>query len=238
MYMPMIGRHGRLMSNLNDSWMSCRASHRGTSPSNIALLPQFNVPPGVTDFSMENRPPHLPERNSPSRACLLTVAAILCIVGSYSTLNAAAEPVMMHTTNIAHGVSNAVGRAISKANKEAERNAMKHYEARERFLNQRRLSNAHDAVEKDDTVERVETLPEAKKYPSVLLLRMAALLKTDTPGYSIDFAAVDQFFPLWREQKNSLNKDEVLKDLILAVSQLAHASAIDQHIDKTIDNSI
>lgn len=139
---------------------------------------------------------------------------------------------MKHTTNLAHGVSSAVGRAISKANQEAERHALKHYEARERYLNQRRLSKEPDKLE-EEISDRIEHQVVRKKHQSALLLRMAALLRTDTPGSAIDFDAVDQFFPLWREQKDSLNKDEVLKDLILAVSQLAHASSVEQSRDKT-----
>lgn len=164
------------------------------------------------------------------QACLLTIAAVLCIIGSYSTLNAAVEPVMKHTNNIAQGVSSAVGRAISKANQEAERHAMKHYEAREKYQSQRRLSKLTKRLDDDENLDQVESSAERTKEQRALLLKMAALLRTDTRGLAIDFGAIDQFFPNWRQQKQShaLNNDEVLKDLILAVSQLAHASPIDE----------
>lgn len=210
------------MSNLNNSWMSCRTPHKTTH--NLSLLPQFAVPPGVTDFAVENRPPHLPDRNSPSRACLLTVAAVLCIVGSYNMINAAAEPVMTSTSKLARGVSSAVGRAISQANEEAQRNAQRHYDARQLYLNKRRLSGPDAAAEALPIVQAVAVRPRKQ---SALLLRMAALLKTDSPGTTIDFDALDSFFPRWREQAEGWNHDEVLRDLILAVSQLAHSASVD-----------
>lgn len=214
--------------------MSCRQTHR-TSQSGIALLPQFNVPPGVTDFALENRPPHLPDRNSPSKACILTVAACLCIIGSYSTVSVAAEPVITHTTKIARGVSNAVGRAISHANEEAERNAQKHYEAREKYFERRRLSSSSKNYDDEDPVPEPREIAPRKQSQSALLLRMAALLKTDTPGSSIDYDAVEQFFPRWRETRDERwNQEEVLKDLVLAVSQLAHTVSIDSKHTKAL----
>jgi len=59
---------------------------------------------------------------------------------------------------------------------------------------------------------------------------MAALRKTDSSGSSIDENAVEQFFPGWvQKRQNSMqwNEDAVLQDLVLAVSQLAHAVSID-----------
>ena len=72
-------------------------------------------------------------------------------------------------------------------------------------------------------------------YLDALLLRMAALLKTDTPGSSIDYDAVEQFFPRWRETRDERwNQEEVLKDLVLAVSQLAHTVSIDSKHTKAL----
>lgn len=212
--------------------MSCRSNHR-TSQSGIALLPQFNLPPGVTDFALETRPPHLPDRNSPSKACLLTAAACLCIIGSYSTVSVAAEPVILHTTNIARGMSNAVGRAISHANEQAERNAKKHYEAREKFFQRRALSYPSKNYEDDAPLPEPPDIAPRKQSQSALLLRMAALLKTDTPGSAIDYDAIEQFFPRWREKRDdSWNQDEVLKDLVLAVSQLSHTVSLEsRHVN-------
>lgn len=150
------------------------------------------------------------------------------MVGSYSTINAAAEPVMEQTTKIARGVSSAVGRAISKANEEAERNAIKHYAARERYLNQRKLSTT---LEEDAVLRATAPVAAPSMAPSVaqasdrslLLENMATLLKLDAPVPKIDFDAMDQLFPRWRKDKDLLNNEEVLHDLILAVSQLARS---------------
>jgi hypothetical protein len=58
---------------------------------------------------------------------------------------------------------------------------------------------------------------------------MAALRKADAPGSGIDDEAVEQFFPGWITHRNQKQWDEnaVLKDLVLAVSQLAHAVSVD-----------
>lgn len=241
------------MSHIDSSWMSCRQAH--SKPSNISLLPQFTVPPGVTDFAIENKPPHLPPRNSPSRVCVLTIAAVLCLVGSYSTVSAAAGPVLQHSTRIVSGMSEAVGNAISHANHEAERHAQRHYEAREQYMSRRRLSSRAQPP-------RVDSKPQAEPVPatdssaptnlpatrhsrpsrpkSALLLRMAALRKTDSPGSSIDENAVEQFFPGWVQKRhNSMqwNEDAVLQDLVLAVSQLAHAVSIDTESREVADTA-
>ena len=232
------------MSQIDSSWMSCRQAH--SKQSNISLLPQFSVPPGVTDFAIENKPPHLPPRNSPSRVCVLTVATVLCLVGSYSTVSVAAGPVLQHGTRLVSGVSAAVGNAISHANHEAERHAQRHYEARDEYMSRRRLSPRASASKSDPRPQDEDTsgstdnsalasvpTPRHARTPrpkSALLLRMAALRKTDSPGSSIDENAVEQFFPGWVQKRhNSLqwNEDAVLQDLVLAVSQLAHAVSID-----------
>lgn len=242
------------MSHIDSSWMSCRQAH--SKPSNISLLPQFTVPPGVTDFAIENKPPHLPPRNSPSRVCVLTVAAVLCLVGSYSTVSAAAGPVLQHSTRIVSGVSEAVGNAISHANHEAERHAQRHYEAREQYMSRRRLSPRTQAPRVDSNPQADSTFsatdnaaPSSLPTPrharpsrpkSALLLRMAALRKTDSPGSAIDENAVEQFFPGWVQKRhNSMqwNEDAVLQDLVLAVSQLAHAVSIDTESKDVADTA-
>lgn len=209
------------MSHLNDSWMSCRQPHG--RQSRFELLPTFTAPPGVHDFALENRPPTLPNRNSPSRVCLLCVGAILCVVGSYSTIAAAAGPVFEHGSTLARGVSKAVGNAISHANQEAERNAQRHYEARERYMSKRNL--AQDSRTATSALEPVR---------SPLLLRLAALRSGEDGRISIDDQAVEQFFPSWvAEREHSWNEDAVLRDLVLAVSQIAHSMSVEKSTKRT-----
>ena len=86
------------MSSLDSNWMSCRQSHRVTQ-NGIPLLPQFRVPPGVTDFSIENKPPHLPDRNSPSRTCTLLVVRTVASNRAYLAPLPLSAP---HALNILH----------------------------------------------------------------------------------------------------------------------------------------
>ena len=233
------------MSHIDSSWMSCRQAH--SKSSSISLLPQFTVPPGVTDFAMENKPPHLPSRNSPYRLLVLTAAAVLCVVGSYSTISAAAGPVLQHSTRLVSGMSVAVGNAISHANNEAERHAKRHYDAREEYMVRRRLSpRAHEPSTQTDSsptdnaelaIRPTSRHARPSRPKSALLLRMAALRKTDSPGSSIDENAVEQFFPGWvKKMHNSVqwNENAVLQDLVLAVSQLAHAVSIDSALTEEL----
>lgn len=153
-------------------------------------------------------------------------------------MSAAAEPMWQHSSNLVSGVTSAVGRAISHANVQAEKHAQKHYEAREEYLSRRRLSthktthagqaHAQQAHELESDSHDSEALAVAKPK-SALLLRMAALRKADAPGSGIDDDAVEQFFPGWIIHRNQKHWDEdaVLKDLVLAVSQLAHAVSVD-----------
>jgi hypothetical protein len=141
----------------------------------------------------------------------------LCLVGSYATIAAAAGPVIEHGSSLARGVSTVVGKAISQANQEAERNAKMHYEAHERYMSKRRTNdNIPTTMERESTI-----LPK-----SPLLIRLSAL---QTSGkMEIDNDAVEQLFPDWvSKQENSWNEGAVLNDLILAVSQISHALSID-----------
>lgn len=175
----------------------------------------------------------------------MTIATVLCLVGSYSTVSAAAAPMWQHSSNLVSGVTSAVGRAISHANVQAEKHAQKHYEAREEYLSRRRLSvhktphagqghaqSSHELESESHELESESHGSEAlaiAKPKSALLLRMAALRKADAPGTGIDDDAVEQFFPGWSIHRNQKHWDEdaVLKDLVLAVSQLAHAVSVD-----------
>lgn len=132
----------------------------------------------------------------------------------------AAGPVLVHTTNMAHGVSRAIERAISQANEQAEIHAQKHYEARDMYFKRKLISSKPN---EPDIGTGVVT-PPRKQAQSALLLRMAALVKTDTASSSIDYKILEKLFPRWRlHQEKTWDNEEVLKDLVLAVSQLAHS---------------
>jgi len=154
---------------------------------------------------------------------------VVCVIASFNSLTGS-EPVFTHTTTIARGVTKAVGRAISHANEEAEKHAQRHYDAREKFFERRRrldeLSKAETA--EAQPVPAVDELPRRKQSQSALLLRMAALLQHDAHVSKLDEAAVDQFFPKWRRStSDSLDQEEVMHDLILAVSQLSYTASVD-----------
>lgn len=169
----------------------------------IELLPTFAPPPGVRDFAIENRPATL--SGNPSRPCLLCVGVVLCVIGIYSTVSVAAGPVLEHGSSLARGVSSAVGKAISNANREAERNVKLHYEARERYFSRRRASS--------------------DQATSSLLLKLAAVVDNGR----LDDDAVEQFFPEWvTERRLSWNEDAVLRDLVVAVSQISHTLSVDE----------
>ena len=96
--------------------MSCRqqpAAQRG-----FDLLPQFNMPSEVVDFSLESRPPSLPPRNCMVRTLSACTISFFCIVGVYSIATRATGPVLIQGASIAREVKNRVGTAISQANKQ------------------------------------------------------------------------------------------------------------------------
>jgi len=168
----------------------------------------------------------------------MTIATVVCLVGSFFTVSAAAAPMWQHSSNLVSGVTSAVGRAISHANVQAEKHAQRHYEAREEYLSRRRLSvhktphAGQGHAQSSHELELESHVSEAlaiTKPKSALLLRMAALRKADAPGAGIDDGAVEQFFPGWIIHRNQKQWDEdaVLKDVVLAVSQLAHAVSVD-----------
>lgn len=197
--------------------MSCRTTG-ARSAQQLELLPRFHQPTEVYDFALENRPPTLPARNSPSRVLLMCVGAVLCLVGSYSMITAAAGPVLEHGSTLAHGVSRAVGNAISHANREAEKRATQHREARERFLSKRRLAD-----------EPPEPARPAARSP--IMLRLAAL-RGEGAG-ELDESRVEQFFPSWVLTENRWNEEAVMRDLVLAVAQLAHSATVEHTDDNT-----
>lgn len=74
-------------------------------------------------------------------------------------------------------------------------------------------------------------LPPMKSGKSSLLLRMAALQQTGNRVNGIDDDAVHQYFPTWKTNEGrpaaQWNQEAVLKDLVLAVSHLAHKASVD-----------
>lgn len=207
------------MSQFDSSWMTCRQPHTRTS-ERIELLPRFSVPPEIHDFALETRPPHLPSRNVTMRPCLFCIGLVLCVVGSYSTVTIAIGRLMEHGPCFWGGVSRAVSSAIQHANQEAEMHAKKHYEAREVYLSKRRLSGDPKTV--DQSSGRLR--PAAK---STLLMRMAALRSKSSTGPNLlDDGAIQQLFPTWVSEQRHWNEEAVLKDLVLAVSQLANAATL------------
>ena len=210
---------------LDASWMSCRPAQ--ASRGGISLLPQFNTPPAITDFALENKPPSLPPRNSPARIVVVGLVAVMCFIGSCAVVSAAAEPVVTGSKRLASGMKHVVGTAISRANEQAERNAAVHYSARQDYL-ERRAASRRLGEERNLPVAAAVPLPlkGRKSGRSSLLLRMAALQALENPA-SVDETAVRQYFPSWVTDRAEWDEEAVLHDLVLAVSHLAHQASID-----------
>lgn len=212
--------------SLGDTWMSCRQNTHKSRP--ISLLPEFNVPPGVTDFALETRPPHLPPRNSPSKLVSTLFVSGMCIFGAYCAVTWMAGPVLRHGSTLANGMSDVVGNAIARANDMAERRKQDHYEAKQEYLRRRGLAFQTKPDMENTAASYRPTAGKSGK--SSLLLRMAALRKVESPVSGIDDDAVEQYFPEWILQKRNSgewNQDAVLRDLVLAVSQLSHKASVD-----------
>ena len=237
----------------HQSWMSCRqqpASQRG-----FDLLPQFNVPSEVVDFSLESRPPSLPPRNCVVRVLSACTISFFCIVGVYSIAARATGPVMLQGASIAMEVKNRVGTAILQANKQEDERT--HHYGSVALQSRRMASEVTPSVARyvprtDDTVATLSTdltqvasqvapvKPQAPSQPdalrtktknkisSSLLLRMAALTKRERPMGSIDAAAVQRYFPEWGIlTPNDWKENPKLRDLVLAVSQLSQHAYVE-----------
>lgn len=181
---------------------------RGQGGRQLSLLPQFEAPPHVHDFSLEHRPPALPQRTGPLRALSLCVTSAFCAVGALALVGLAAEPAARHGQIIAQNVRNVVGDAIAHANDAAEARSRMQAASRAEYMQRRGL-----AAE-----------PPAKRpASSSLLLRLAAIRKSEASALDDDLIA--QFFPRWKTE-GEWNQREVLKDLILAVSHLAYRAEV------------
>ena len=215
------GKEHGIMSNIDSSWMSLRPANSRASQK-IELLPRFDVPPAVTNFGIETRPPHLPARNSPSRCCCLGVAVVLCCIGSYSTLSVAAGPVIQHGSKLARGLSTAMDTAISHANEQAEREAQRHYEARREYL--RRKLESKELYERQRAPQLSPSVVTASIQRSTLLSNIAALrdVTSDTP--KLDDMTVAKLFPDWiKDQDSNWVTQQVLRDLTLALAELSRS---------------
>lgn len=156
---------------------------------------------------------------------------------------------MRHSTQLAQGMKQVVGSAIIHANQQAERNALTHYQARQEYLmrrdrSSRRVEEIAYAPQDEEwgdqrrgaTSDMREfdvsaDLSPTKSGKSSLLLRMAALQQAGGRVNAIDADAVHQYFPAWitNEQRPiaQWNQEAVLKDVVLAVSHLAHKASVD-----------
>lgn len=197
---------------------------------------------------------------------------LVCITMFYALVMSTVEPVMLHSTELAHGVKYIVGSAIAHANQQSERNAMKHYRAREEYMERRerrsrRLGTEPETLsaEWEETGRRrsneirgvaavpiarpaarpaakaVSNIPKAnphlKSGKSGVLLRMAALQQAASPINDIDDNVIHQYFPKWitneQQRTGQWNQEAVLRDLVLAVSHLAHEASVDVHVEES-----
>lgn len=215
--------------SLGSSWMSCRSTCRSHSS---AVLPTFAIS-GAPEFALETRPPQLPPRNSTPRMLGIITIGFLCVCGALAMVSAAVEPVMNNGGALAQGVQTAIRNAITHANAEAERHAHDHYVARQEYLQRKGRAPSTDPYRRrlDDADDRpAYDLPLMKSQKSSLLLRMAAIRKIETTVNDIDEHAVRQYFPAWVDNgldRGAWNENAVLRDLVLAVSQLAHRASVD-----------
>tara|TARA_B100001175_G_scaffold314984_1_gene325511 strand:- start:358 stop:1095 length:738 start_codon:yes stop_codon:yes gene_type:complete len=213
--------------------------------SGISLLPQFNLPSGVHDFSIEHRPPQLPARNSSVRLLGIFVVGVLCLAGLCTISTAIMEPLRDKGGTFRSGVTDMVSNAITGVNAAAERQAQEHYAARAAYLQKRGLRRLNDVAPSlprqrpvpvpGDDLHRDDVPLDAPwdaplDAPAALLTRMAALR-------DLDDGAVEQHFPRWLSKDARIadtsgsalrwNEDVVVRDLVRAVSQLAHRASID-----------
>lgn len=227
----------------HQSWMSCR--QQPTGQRGFDLLPQFNMPAEVVDFSLESRPPSLPPRNCAVRVLSVCTISFFCIVGVYSIAARATGPVILQGTSIAMQVKNRVGTAILQANKQEDERMHHHgsvasqsrrlaFEVTPTVATYAAPAGAGVATLSTDLTppapvkSQSQPQPDAlraktkKKVSSSLLLRMAALTKRERPTGSIDAAAIQRYFPEWGILRpNYWEEKPEIRDIVLAISQLS-----------------
>tara|TARA_Y100000389_G_scaffold196735_1_gene230161 strand:+ start:4005 stop:4601 length:597 start_codon:yes stop_codon:yes gene_type:complete len=186
------------------SWRpaAVRAQGRGQ----LSLLPQFDAPVHMQEFSLEHHPPALPQRVGPLRALSLCMTSVFCMVGALALVGLAAEPATRSGQIIAQNVRSVVGDAIAHANDAAEAQRRAQAASRVKYIQRRGLATVPQA-------------PAKRSVPPSLLFRLAAIRKAEESALDEDLVA--QLFPMWKTE-DGWNQSEVLKDLILAVSHLAY----------------
>lgn len=184
---------------------------RSQAARQLALLP-LDAPTVGFDIG-GNRAPTLPPRDTPLRACSACVAAFACGVFALAVVCIATEPASIGGNRLAQNVRNVVGEAIAHANDAAEERRRMQEDARRDYIARRSPPTA------------APTRSARRVAPSNLLLRLAAIRKDKTT--ELDMELMRQFFPRWRTD-GGWNKDEVLNDLVIAVSHLAHRAELQE----------
>jgi hypothetical protein len=155
----------------------------------------------------------------------------MCVVGTLFLVCMVAGPALRQGSKVVNVVSDSVGGALAYANDRAEQRVQDHYIARSEYMRRRGLGAREEAprITEQPDQEVVQETHRPKASKSTLLLRMAALLKVESIVSGIDDSAVEQYFPDWigRRRRGEWNEDAVLRDLVLAVSQLAHKASVD-----------
>jgi len=190
------------------------------------LLPRFGI--DVAEYPIDSNPPLLPARNSRCRLLAIATVAVFCAFGFLSTVHVVTEPIVSYGSTLAHDIGSTVRGAIHRANEEAEKHANEHYTAQQEYLQRKGRYPAQVSERRLDAWENnvINKLPVVKSTHSALLLRMAVIRKV---ANELDDTAVEQYFPSWIERSGdgTWNQDAVLRDLVIAVSQLAHRASVD-----------
>lgn len=140
---------------------------------------------------------------------------LLSIIGCVAIGSWVAEPALRGGRSVIGNLGNAVGSAIERANEE------RHNEIRKAHTRRKLASSqAKSYVDASDDI-----YSEARRSRSSLLLRMAALRKSDEASSILNTDAVERYFPTWvGDDGSGLKSEAVLKDLVVAVALLAHES--------------
>jgi hypothetical protein len=229
------------MSQWDTSWIS----HRSTPNcrNQLHLLPQFSPPPEITKFSIEKRPPHIHSRNTHNYVCFFVViTSLYFFLGYFKITFSERDTSEFEQNGLFTDVKNVVKTAIYNANAKAEESAQLHYNAREEYLNRRKLNNQQIAKHAQSNNQEHSPSYNANQYnnnqmaskigKSSLLLRMEALSKDNTKMVNyIDAKKVQQFFPKWvvNKEEHTWDQKAVLEDLVIAVSQLSMMMAFEDN---------
>ena len=185
--------------------MSCRVARTDT-------LPRWNP-----EFHLEHNPPSLPARSAPSK-CVWGLAVVLASIGGITVLGSAAGPLVDASRVFASGVQNSLGSVLDRAHENARLHAEQQQQRRDAFAQRRSRQ-----------LEETEPEPRPRRRKSSLLLKMAAI-RGEGAG-DLNEVAIQTYFPQWLlDKKSEFNQKEVLKDVMLAVAQLSHETALDREL--------